>query len=47
VSAALDPLDPADFRVMWEALDDWGRAWLLGYVRDGAVSAPSLTGGSG
>lgn len=32
MSAALDPLDPADFRVMRDALDEWGRARLLDRV---------------
>ena len=47
MAAALDPLDPADFRVMWDASDEWGQAWLLGYAAAESLSAPSLTGGSG
>jgi hypothetical protein len=46
VSAALDPLDPDDFRVLWDASDEWGRARLLERAEAGDVSAASLTAAS-
>ena len=39
MSAALDPLDPDDFRVMWDASDEGGRARLLDRVDD--LGSPS------
>ena len=43
---ALDPPDPEDFWVMWDAADERGKRALMAWVNGGGTPAPCLTGGS-
>ena len=46
MTGILDPSDPDDFRVMWAASDEWGRARLLERVAAAPPDGIVLTAAS-